>query len=406
MHRLAAPLLVAVAGCGRLSFDSIASSRDGGGDAIADVSPDALDLIHPYVVAPDPFSTTSASFVTIPDAMLTVPASPGQQWLLLVNGTLVSSSLADTGAEAQYLVNGIVRGAGGTESVDVTRPGPWQHFYVFEGGTTETSITFQIRDTQGATTTLDHLRAFAVPIPATAEAKYVANDGPIDVTSGTLADLVQLSPDTSAGEYLVLLLYNASEAPGSSDIDTVWLDPSGTMQWSPSFQNPRQANQSHLIARVAMLTGPTSFRLQAASGGPMSTVSYVRVFALRVAGLPGFAAKYDQTTAPTTMIGETVVNTLVPPPSSVPGPYLTLGTLRVDDDCANAMLAARGVRFEVNGTPLVAGQHLSGNCAAELTYGFIGLGENRPNQIRASINSGNGQNVIYRESTLFTFAVP
>ncbi|MBA3453369.1 MAG: hypothetical protein H0T42_09790 [Deltaproteobacteria bacterium] len=111
MNRL---LLVALIGCGRLDFDPTGDARTG----------DAATAIEPLAIEPARFSTTSPTFVEIPGASLTLPPSPGITWLVLVSGALQSSSFAEIGVEARYLIDGIERGLGGTQAIVTDRPGP------------------------------------------------------------------------------------------------------------------------------------------------------------------------------------------------------------------------------------------------------------------------------------------
>jgi hypothetical protein len=355
---------------------------------------------------PPTFATTSTSYVEVPNSTIVVPPSPGQRWLLLVSASLQSTSLDYSAAEARYLVDGVERGAGGTESIEVGRPGPWQHMYMFDGTALPQRIAFELHDNLGATTTLDHLRAVVVPIPATADPQFASNDAPPPVTSMTLnsAAEVVVTPSTP-GEYLVLLLVNASEAPGTADIVTQWLDPVGT-PWSRSFKNPRGALQTYLIVRRTVLSGPTTLVLQASTGAT-STIKYARVVALRVDALTGFDESSDVTTQMTSLATALTVNTLTPSSSLTADRYLVLGTARVEDDCGNTQLAARGIQFDVDGT-VQAYEHTSGNCATEMTYGYLGLHEARPTTVAASISSGHAANeiVLHRESTLFILGVP
>ena len=115
------------------------------------------------------------------------------RWLLLVSATLSSTALHFAGPEVRYLVDGIERGIGGTETVLAATAGPWQHFYVFDGSTAPTTIQFQARDQMAMTTTVGDLRAFVVPLPGDTDALYAAVDGPVQATSMTSVPIATLT---------------------------------------------------------------------------------------------------------------------------------------------------------------------------------------------------------------------
>jgi hypothetical protein len=392
-------------GCGRLDFEQRSdASMD---TATTDVGPDGALAIASYTVTPPSFSTTSTSYVEVPGSKIVVPASPGQKWLLLVSGALQSTSLEYSAADARYLVDGVERGRGGTEAIDVGRPGPWQHVYMFDGASVPTTIVFELRDNLGMMTTLDQLRAVVVPIPSSADPQFVSDDMPPEVTSVPVMDAVQLTVTPSTpGEYLLLVLANASEAPTTGDIDTQWLDALGNA-WSRGFKNPRGSLQSLLLVRRATLSGASTFTLQAGSGGGGSTLAYVRIVALRIAGLSSFEEVTSTTLSMTTSATPATVNTLTPVSAAGANRYLVLGTTRIDDDCGNTLLAARGIHFTVDGT-VHSVEHTAGNCASEMTYGYVGLHDTRPASVSIAMSSGKVTNeiVVHRESTLFMFGVP
>jgi hypothetical protein len=392
---------LAVLGCGRFSFDDRSDAMETG---VLDGSPDAMVAITSYTVTPPTFVTTSTSYVEVPDSRLVVPPSPNQAWLLLVSGSLESSSFDYSAPEARYLVDGVERGRGGTESVEAGHPGPWQHFYLFEGTELPRTITFELRDNLGAATTLERLRAVLVPVPADANPVFEKIDPPTMVTTPAFTPVVQLTLGTTTpGEYLVLLLANTTEAPTTSDVDTQWLDPQG-IPWNRSFKNPRGAWQSQLIVRRATLPATVTFQ---ASSGAQSTVEYVRAVGLRIAGLTSFDESTSTAVQMTSVTTPLTVNSLTPQTPASADHYLVFGTLRVDDECGNAQLAARGVDFVVDGI-IHTGEHIAGNCAAEMTYGYVGLHDTRPSLLSASISSphGLGDTVIHDESTLFVVGVP
>lgn len=356
-------------------------------------------------VVPPRFETTSTTFVDVPGGALTIPPSPGQTWLLAVSATLESSSGLYDAPEARYLVDGVERGIGGTEATVPGRPGPWQHVYVVIGTSAPIEVRVQARDALAATTAIDQLHVIAAPIPVSADPLYASSDAVTAVTSPTLTTAATLSvTPASPGTYVLFLLVNATEAPGSSDVDIDWLDPAG-MPWGPTYKNPRGSWQSVLVMRRAALTGPTSIVMRASTGGTMAQVQNVRLIGLRADGFGGaFADSIDQTEQMTTSVTPTLAHELRPTLAPA-NRYVVLGTARIDDDCGNTMLADRGAMFSVDEVVQVTG-HVAGNCAAEMSYGFTRVRESAPAVLSVAVYSGNAQTVKHDESGLVVFGLP
>lgn len=400
MYWLAAACVI-LTGCGRVGFGEIAAA-DGDVDAEGDGGGPASTAVE---VTPPTFSTMSPTFVDITGGSLVVPPSPGQQWLLLVSASLRSTSLDYAGPEVRYLVDGVERGIGGTESVVANLPGPWQHFYLFDGGGAPTTIQFQARDTLAATTVISDLRAVAVPLPAATAPEYVAFDGPTSVNEPVAAPVHTFALDIEQdGDYVFLLLANQTEAPGSSDIETQWFDPDG-VAWASTLQNPRGAWQSSLLMRRRMLDAGTHNIEVHAQSGAMASIAYARVLALRVDGFAGrfafVATDVDDVTASATPDVASTLDLNLPQSSK----YIALGTVRVDDDCANSMLAVRRAQFAFDDI-MTSIAHVPGNCASETTYGFVALRSEPPVTFAATYSSGNGMNVEHEESALLVVGLP
>lgn len=377
-----------------------------GFDERMDAPDDTARPIAPVAIAPGRFSTTSTTFVDVPGSVITIPPSPGTSWLLVVSAALQSSSLSFDAVEARYLVDGVERGMGGTESIELDRPGPWQHFYVFEGTDTPAEIRFQLRDALGATAVIDQLHAVVAPLPATATPMYASSDPIMPITSMTPTPAATLQLTTPVGgDHLVFLLVNATEAPGASDIDFQWFDPAGQPWHSAMLKNPRGAWQSTMmIRRTTLAAGPSSIVLQASTRA-MAQLQYVRALALPTAAFPGLVASSENTTKQSTVAATRLTtNELQPMLASAPA-YLAIGTMQVDDDCANALLATRGAHFVIDGEEQVA-VHAAGNCAYETTYGAVRLMTSAPAYFAAGVSSGNAQNVEHRESTLVVLGLP
>lgn len=385
---------MAVAGC-RFGFDELMDAPD-----------DTAGPITPVAIAPGRFSTTSTTFVDVPGSVILIPPSPGTSWLLVVSAALQSSSLNYAAVEARYLVDGVERGLGGTESIAVDRPGPWQHFYVFEGNDTPTEIRFQLRDSLGATAVIDQLHAVVAPLPPTVTPVYASSDPVMPVTSMTLTPTATLTLSTpAAGDHLVFLLVNATEAPGSSDINFQWLDPAGQPWHSSTLKNPRGAWQSTMmVRRTTLAAGPSSIVLLA-NTGELAQLQYVRALALPTAAFPGLIAYSENTTKQSTVAATRLTTNELQPMLAAAPAYLALGTMQIDDDCANAVLAARGAHFIIDREEQVA-VHAAGNCAYETTYGAVRLMTSAPGYFAAGVSSGNAQNVEHRESALVVLGLP
>ncbi len=394
--RLALACLIAV-GCGRSGFDVV----DDGGRG--DVAPDTSNplAITAREIAPPEFTTSSTAFVDVAGGALEIPPSPGRTWLVMVNGYLSSASMLGDGPEARYLVDGVERGLGGTDSRG-DKPGPWQHMFVLTGTTAPITVQLQARDSYGMETTLERVRVVAAPIPDAADPLYASSDAIQSVTAPAMMDFASLTlTPTSAGEYVVFLLFNQNEKPGGSNITSQWLTTAGAV-WGPSFQLSRGAWQSALLARRATLgPGPTTFRFQSSSANS-SQVAYIRAFALRTSALPSFALR-EETTRPRTsgVVPVTAASLVVSVATAAH--YVVFGTMRVDDSC-DVGVGVRGLQFVVDNVTASA-EHLTGNCAEELTYGHLELLEAAPSSVSSAFYSANGSEMVHQESTLMVLGV-
>lgn len=386
---------VASGACGRLGFDAAAE------DASTIDAPAPRDVL---AVAPSAFETTSTTFVDVPGGALVVPPSPGQRWLLLVSGSIQSSSGQATGVEVRYLVDGVEQGIGGTESVVVGRPGPWQHVYVFDGADRPLPVTLQLADTQGTTARLEDAHLAVIPLPAPDTATTASADAPTVVnTSATLVPVLTLTLTVpTAGDYVALLLTNASERPAASDVFWQWLDPDG-QPWTRSMHNPRPPWQSSLFVReVTLPAGPLSVTLQGRSGG-MGTLRYTRLVLLRRADFTAGLALQTTTGGMTAVVPPLVTNQLAPVLGAARS-YVVLGSADITDTCV-AMGAERGAYFRVDADERTT-YHVNGNCTLDTTYGMLDVRATAPTLIAAGISAGNTTPVIHQASTLLVFGVP
>lgn len=394
MIALGLALLVA---CGRLGFDAQP-------DATADATP--LAPVDPIDLAVPLFTTTSTAFVDIPGGMAVVPPSPGRRWLLLARATLGATPAGEASVEIRYLVDGIERGLGGTDS-GPGAPGPWQHLWLFEGSAAPTTITLQLREARGGTAEVTDLRVIVVPLPAEDAVAYASADAPTPVTATTLTPTVNLDLDVPvAGTYLVALLVVGNEAPAASDVFWQWLDPDG-QPWGREMQNPRQTWQSWLHVRPALLpAGATRLTLLTRTNSA-ATVRDVRAVALRFDALSDRIAFKLSTQGPsTTGTAPLDVNTFAPAATLAPGlrGYVVLGTHDINDTCTPAA-GERGAYVRIDGTARTT-VHLPGSCALDATYGLLDLRAAPPVEVAAGISSANGVEVLSRGSALVVLGVP
>jgi hypothetical protein len=373
---------VALLGCGRLGFDATS---------------DAGLLQPPLEAQVTRFSTTSDTFVEVPGGSLTIPPSPGVHWLILVSASIQSSTFGEVAVEARYLVDGVERGIGGTQQSEVDRPGPWQHFYVHPGTASPALVTVELHELTGGTSTINDLHLVAIPLPAAADPLYGSVDAIANVTGEPVHVFYDfaLDPDR-AGDYLFLLLANTSDRPVESDNTTRWLDPAG-QPWTQFLQMPRTPWQSHLYVRGATL-GPDSITIRFEAVSPGGQTQYVRLLAVRTDAFASFALATDQLERATTAPAVTVTSSVSPNAAGAHG-YLFLGSARVQDDCANTVPADRGIQFAIDGA-ITTLRHATQNCAYMTTYGTVRLLPAATSTASVGFDSGNGQIVNYKESSL------
>lgn len=385
--------MLVLAGCGRFGFEAR--------DAPSDVTTSSLAPQSRQVAT---FSTNSATFVDIPGATLTIPASPDTRWVLLTSARLESSVSTGITVEARYTVDGIERGIGGTESSAPSRPGPWQHVHVIDGDDSEHVVTYQLRDALAATSTIHALSMIAVPLPATA-VSYAALDDIQAVTSGTSAPHTTLSLGALRGDYIFLLLVNGSDAPGESDLFTEWFGPSGE-PWMTTTHFPREPWQSLFTMHRATVDSPNvMLTLNAWRGANPSQIRNVRAVALRADAFASAELARDDRSLVTTSMPAMPGVELAPLPATADTQYVLVGSIRLEEDCTvapDAERAAHVVIDDVTATHI----HATDNCAYAITYGAVRLLDTKPTYLAMGFSTLNGNPIIYDGAQVLLLALP
>jgi hypothetical protein len=376
-----------LAGCGRFGFSS---SDDAESDADA-LPPTAMAISAPM------FQTTSQTFVPIPGAALTIPPSPGTSWILVVAATIDSVTLGRPSVEARYLVDGVEAGMGGTQCSATDTPGPWQSFHVIEGSTTPHEVTFELREAEGQVGSLATLDAIAVPLPTSALA-YRSVEGTHDVTWLTRSVDTMLSLGPLTGDYVVLLGFNITDAPGQSDCYADWVDPAGE-EWLEEVHQPREVWQSELAIHRTMLdAADAQVTLFSHGGGDVCGVRDVRALAVRADAFASIAYARSPAHATSASPVPSTTLTLAPEPSSA-AQFLYMGSIQLDEDCTVVTDALRDAHFTIDSAERVI-RHSTDNCSYTASYGAASLLPSQPGSLALSFDSGNAYPVEHLASEL------
>jgi hypothetical protein len=364
--------LLLLTACGRIGFDASASGSSG-----VDASTGTMLV--------ESFATTSFDFEQIPGATVTIPASQGK-WLMLCSATLQSDSLAETGAEIKYTVDGIDQGIGGTRTSALGRPGPFQHFVVIDGKPAPQRIVFHLRDASGTEARVEQLRAYAIRIPWPS-AQYVAADEINTVGWTSYLPHIEFTVGTP-GEWLMFGLANTRDAPTNNTMFSQWVG--AGVPAAREYQMPSATWQSQLTIWRQVITNDNVMALHTyVSGTGGSEIRYVRIFGVKVSDL---ALDYSSAPAIVTTTTEMMVQQLVPTISA--GQYLQVSTIRADRTCdGNPVPPIREFSFGGEGVSASIISHVVDDCAYESSYGTVELLSERPARLTTTIRSGNGRPV-------------
>jgi hypothetical protein len=380
----ATALLVA---CGRVDFAELPP-------ADASVAPTRFHI--------DSFTTTGDTFVPIPGATLQLPAKPGTSWLLLTNALLESTMFTGFTVEARYLVDDVERGIGGSQNSVVQRPGMWQHFYVMDGATPHT-VRYELRDASGGTATIEQLDVVAIALPSDA-VTYRAADDIIQVSSVTPAVVVDLAMGDLSGDYVGMLLVNASDAPGLSNVYVQWRDGTGALLSHRTHQ-PREPWQSFRVLQRMTLEQPDMHVQLFADVGDSGQLRYARALAVRADAFADVQFAADTTMAVTvdSAVQPGAALALAPTPSPAPE-YVVATSLQLQETCTPGTDADRHIEVAIDGA-VQAMTHTTENCTYTATYGTLDTLDHRPANVTIGWSTLNGIEVEYDGSQILALGL-
>lgn len=393
LRHLAACAALVVAGCGRFGFDD---------------RPDAARL--PDVVAPvaaqfgevASFSTASPTFVGIPDSTISLPTAPGHRWLLLTSASLGSTSGVGVTVEARYVVDGVEHGIGGTQNSLADRPGPWLHADVIDGEMPH-EIHYELRDAAGATATISQLHVAAIPL-LDDRVRFSFADAPQDVVATTSSPHTTLSLGALAGDYVFLLVANATDLPDLSDVYVGWRGP-GDEVWQDDVQHPREGWQAYLTLQRATVDDPdATVTFYSRVGGGTSQVSYLRAIAIQADAFASVDFARDDTTQTSAAQTATTAVELLPPASAA-SDHVVVGQLMMEEPCTPDPDAERTFHL-VTDTLTDAVAHATDNCSYAASYGAVRRLSTRPSRIEVGFSTQNGSPVTYLGAQLLLLGLP
>jgi len=359
---------------------------DAGMDATVDTGVDAeLDASVPFPsavsVTPDPFTTTSTTYIPVPGATLSFDANlPGVHYLLLVSARLQNNVVRVPAVELRYLVDGVQRGFGGVESTAVGTYGSFQHFDVILPETGPHTVTAELRQpdtgSAGVDAGVEDLTIIAVPLRP--EADVVLVDEEVDLPIDMEVSFNVTYPVTfpSAGEYVSLGVANLLDTPTAGFVAVGFHGPSAAdwstatfkvvaPTWQPLFNTsvqtvPGGADEFFLVLKSFSTTGARG----------QGTVRNPRFVAFRTDAFASFQTMEN---------GETIVSgtpdtlltalTTAPPPEA--RQQLVLQGIHGKKDCT---FSGRRRTSFVTGTQTHAILH-DHTCGYESSYGIFRLVE-------------------------------
>ncbi|MEM9189635.1 MAG: hypothetical protein AAGF12_10700 [Myxococcota bacterium] len=309
------------------------------------------------------FTSDQSAFVPVPGGSLTVTTGT-ERWLVLIGASLDSTSATPRATELRYLVDGTVRGNGGTPSASPGGGGPFLHFVTLPPGGSHT-IRVEVRAGTmfaDAEANVRNLQIVAVPIPTAGELveTETLRTGELRLTPSAFEAVESLTVNPSRpGRYLVLAVASASEIPGLtgatlrvSNGGEVW--PAASAGELEHLSSTTDDFQTLYLARAPMVTGPTTFSLELRSAMPSSTLGTTRIVAFRTDAFASYESVEELA------IGAPPAALTVTP--EAPREYVVLQSLT---------LAASGTRqltFEAAGQA-VSFDHRLTDATARVSYG-------------------------------------
>jgi cysteine-rich repeat protein len=216
-------------------------------------------------------TTTSAEFVPVPGAELTVtPNDASERFLLFASGILGSSDVAQVAAEARIVVNGVERDRFGHQTFGAEdNEAGFLTFDTFGGEGGPVRIELHFRAASGVTR-VGSVRLVAVMLPPGSDLHLAESNETRELVGDDL-DLLSLDLlPSSAGDYVVLAKGTFTEEP-SVDTAQVWfVDDRG--KEIARYSAPRDPWLPMFAATVRPLDRSTKrFRLMGASSGSEAT---------------------------------------------------------------------------------------------------------------------------------------
>jgi hypothetical protein len=333
--RLALPVMaLALCACGRLAFDPRQHA-----DAAAAPLPPVINVEVPA------FSTPGTSFVDVPGGSLLLPPSEVvTSWVVVISGWVSSTSQSSEGVQLRHLVDGEEQ-ALSAASETLPRFAPAPHLIHVAAGPAPIAVTCQLRAVAG-TARVERLQLIAIPFEPANDLAYAEAIAPQHVEDAVRTYL-RLSFPSRPADYLVLVAFNANEAPGVGTITTRVLHDGSSWPEGFSLGNARNVMLSYMLARLITSDGAEQTIELRASGDEVagSTLAFARIVAFDTTALAGFARAQERT--PGSSSGaDAVVASLESP---LEPPYVALQTLAIASDTVDAATAVRVT------TP--AGQH-------------------------------------------------
>lgn len=382
------------AGCGRFGFES---------------APDAappLDTAEPVAAQfgeVASFSTASPTFVMVPGSTIVLPSAPGRRWLLLTSASLGSVSAGGVTVEARYVVDGVEHGLGGTQNSIAGRPGPWLHADVIDGEMPH-EVHYELRDATRATATITQLHVAALPLPADA-VRFAFSDAPQSVVATTSSPHTPLSLGALSGDYVFLMVANASDLPGLSDVYVGWHGPADEI-WQADVQLPREGWQAYLSMQRATIDDPdATVTFYSHVGGGTSQVSYLRVIAIRTDAFISVDFARDDTSQTSASMTPVTGTELLPSPGEA-GDHVIVSQLMMEEPCIGAVPDAERTFYLVTETTVHAVAHATDNCSYAASYGAVRRLSTRPSRITAAFSTQNSSPVSYLGAQLLLLGLP
>ena len=342
------------------------------------------------------YTTASRTFVPVPQASVTLPASP-YQWLVLASGLLSSTQGKIAAAEGRLMVGG-AQSASASALVAGNTFAPWHTFHVAPAAASDTEVRVELRDLS-QTATIRDLSIVALPMPPGADLHQVSLPDDQAVPNPPAAYLRLAFTPSRPGTYLVLAASSATEAPGVGSI-AVWIS-HGSDTWPHAqFKVGRGAALPLFLARAVDLAAAPQTISWMASGDETvgSTIRFARIIAFRTDAFPDYRAAQDFGQVASTASSFVSVSSLAS--GTAPGDYLSIQTMLLWTDEAAPQIA-RGVRFATAGglEPLEYLSELPPN--VRVGHSRIGLvGADTSGAAENAFSSPSGGNVFCEESTI------